>query len=192
MKQIFTTLALVAATATQALASDEQILRAFDVAEDHTRFVFAPTPVDANGMPEHGNPFVAQGYVYPAGVLADGETGVNEDGSPTHPELVLGEWTCDGWFVGDAMATETGTFLISRQTVVLNSGDVLISHGPEIVDPGMPQVRAVTGGTGSFAAHDGDLHQTFIEWSEHMGLRASFVLLETEESEEEPHEIDRD
>ena len=188
MKRIVSTLALGAAMAGSAFASDRDVLRAFDVAEDHTRFVFAPTPVDADGMPEHGNPFIAQGYVYPAGALADGETGVNEDGSPTHPELVLGEWTCDGWFVGDAMATETGTFLISRQTVVLSSGDVLISHGPEIVDAGVPQVRAVTGGTGAFAAHDGDLHQTFIAWSEHMGLRASFVLLE----EPEPFEIDAD
>ena len=169
-------LAAPAAMAAESRGSDHAMLRAWDVAEDHTAFAFAPTPVDEEGMPLHGNPFVTTGYVYPAGTLDGGIEGTLEDGSPAFPDEVLGTWSCDGWFVGDAMAAETGTMLISRQMIVLNSGDVLISHGPEIADIGLPQVRAVTGGTGSFAVNDGDVHQTFLGWSEHMGLRASFVL----------------
>ena len=42
---------------------------AFDVAEDMTRFVFAEQPVHEDGMPAYGNPFITQGYIYPAGTL---------------------------------------------------------------------------------------------------------------------------
>jgi hypothetical protein len=43
-------------------------------------------------MPAHRNPFVTQGYVYPADTLKPGIDGVNEDGSPAFPDLVLGTW----------------------------------------------------------------------------------------------------
>ena len=49
----------------------------FDVAEDQTRFVFASAPVfEEDGYPAHGNPFVSQGYIYPAGTLEGNATGV--------------------------------------------------------------------------------------------------------------------
>ncbi|WP_138933250.1 hypothetical protein [Roseovarius arcticus] len=166
-----TTAAILLGTA--ALA--EPLVR-FDVAEDHTRFVFQSAPVDDEGMPTHGNPFVTQGYVYPADTLAPGIDGVNEDGSPAFPELVLGTWTCDGFLVGAAMKAETGVFLVSRQTVVLNEGDILISHGPEIIDENVVQLRAISGATGSFVDHDGDIGQVFLGWGPYMGLRAAFDM----------------
>jgi hypothetical protein len=65
-----------------AQAAQAQPLVRFDVAEDHTRFVFAPTPVHDDGLPAYGNPFVTQGYIYEAGTLDGGVEGVNPDGSP--------------------------------------------------------------------------------------------------------------
>ena len=161
-----------------ALASSGAIAapNAFDVAEDHTRFVFQSAPVDEEGMPAHGNPFITQGYVYPVGTLQPGVDGVNEDGSPTFPDLVLGTWTCDGFLVGPAMKAETGVFLISRQTVVLNDGDMLVSDGPEIIDENVEFPRAISGATGGFVGHDGDIGQTFLGWGTFMGLRATFAL----------------
>src|SRR5262249_49743163 len=46
----------------EAAKSSTEVLR-FDVAEDPTRFVFAPTPVDADGLPAYGNYFITQGYL---------------------------------------------------------------------------------------------------------------------------------
>lgn len=174
MKSIYlTALAIAGALASSGATAAPN---AFDVAEDHTRFVFQPAPVDEDGMPAHGNPFVTQGYVYPVGTLKPGVDGVNEDGSPAFPDLVLGTWTCDGFLVGTAMKTETGVFLISRQTVVLNDGDMLISDGPEIIDENVEFLRAISGATGSFVGHDGDISQTFLGWGSFMGLRATFDL----------------
>ena len=51
--------------------------KAFDVAEDITRFVFAAAPVFDDGLPAYGNAFVTQGYIYPAGTLSNGAEGVN-------------------------------------------------------------------------------------------------------------------
>jgi hypothetical protein len=174
MKSIY----LIALAIAGALASTSAIAapNAFDVAEDHTRFVFQPAPVDEDGMPAHGNPFITQGYVYPAGTLQPGVDGVNEDGSPAFPDLVLGTWTCDGFMVGPAMKAETGVFLISRQTIVLNDGDMLVSDGPEIIDENVDLQRAISGATGGFAGHDGDIGQTFLGWGTFMGLRATFAL----------------
>jgi hypothetical protein len=77
--------ALLAMTGGEAMAKP---LAAFDVAEDHTRIFMAAEPVHENGMPAHGNAFVSQGYIYPAGTLADGAVGVLEDGRPAFPDLV--------------------------------------------------------------------------------------------------------
>ncbi|MCK0168034.1 hypothetical protein MWU52_10770 [Jannaschia sp. S6380] len=192
MKTLLISAALIAA-ASVAGATDARMLRAWDVAEDHTRFAFQAEPVDADGMPRHGNPFVTRGYVYPLGTLGEGESGVNPDGTPAYPELVLGDWTCDGFLIDEAMATTTGPFLISRQTIVLNDGAILITQGPEIVDIGVPQIRAVTGSTGTFRGNDGDVHQTFLGWSEDMGLRARFVLAAPRfDRDEDLHEIEAD
>lgn len=80
----------------------------FDIAEDATRFVFDEAPVDEGSkLPLYGNPFVTQGYIYPPGTLGP-SNGVLATGEPEFPELVIGEWTCRGWFVGDGALSTTG------------------------------------------------------------------------------------
>ena len=151
-------------------------LTRFDVAEDHTRFVFAPAPVHQNGMPAHGNPFVTQGYIYPEGTLRGDESGVLEDGSPAFPNKVLGTWTCDGWFVGKGGNTKEGVWLISRQVFQFGDG-VLITQGTELADVDVANARPITGSTGSFADVEGVMEQTLLGFSTHMGVNATFEIL---------------
>ncbi|MFQ6548209.1 hypothetical protein AADZ90_009645 [Aestuariibius sp. 2305UL40-4] len=151
-------------------------LMAFDVAEDHTRFIFASTPVFDDGMPAFGNPFVTQGYIYPEGTLSDGEEGVRPDGSPAYPELVLGTWTCDGWFVGEGMRTTEGTMLISRQIYEFDDGDLLITQGPEGAKTFMPVQRAITGGAGAYAGTTGQMTQVMLGMSDGFGVRLQIEL----------------
>ena len=175
LNKLFLGTALAMISACDAYAGEA--LAKFDVAEDHTTFAFAPAPVDADGMPAHGNPFVTQGYIYPAGTLSGTDAGVLEDGSPAYPNKVLGIWTCDGWFVGDAMATKSGTWLISRQVYEFDNGDILISQGPEIADEGKKSARAITGATGDYADNDGVIFQTLLGFNDHMGVNATFEIV---------------
>jgi hypothetical protein len=84
-----------------------------DIAEDGTRFVIDEAPVFDDGFPAHGNPFVTQGYIYPAGTLTD-SNGVNPDGSPEFPDKVLGEWSCSGFFIAEGAHTTQGAWCIRR------------------------------------------------------------------------------
>ncbi|MEM9426205.1 MAG: hypothetical protein AAGA06_05840 [Pseudomonadota bacterium] len=147
---------------------------AFDVAEDHTRIHMAAEPVHENGMPAHGNAFLSQGYIYPEGTLADGTVGVLEDGSPAFPELVLGTWTCDGYFVGEGGNATTGVWVISRQVFAFNDGSTLVTQGTEIADIGTPNLRPVTGASGDFAGTDSGLIQTMLGFTDYWGLSATF------------------
>lgn len=166
-------LALMAATVGMAQAD---ALIAFDVAEDHTRIFMAAEPVHENGMPAHGNAFLSQGYIYPEGTLADGTVGVLEDGSPAFPDLVLGTWTCDGYFVGEGANATTGVWIISRQTFAFNDGDTVITQGTEIADIGEPNLRPVTGATGDYAQIDGGLIQTTLGFNDYWGLSATYAF----------------
>ena len=150
----------------------------FEVAEDHTRFVFAETPVHDSGMPAHGNPFVTQGYIYPAGTLTAGTDGVLADGRPAFPELVLGTWTCDGWFVGDGGEATSGVWLVSRQIMQFTSGDVVITQGTELADIGVGNIRPITGATGTFANAGDVMEQTLLGFNSHMGVQARFEIPE--------------
>jgi hypothetical protein len=83
---------------------------AFEVAENGRRFAFDEAPVDQNGFPLYGNPFITQGFIYPPGTLQDEngdgvfngviieqdpETG-EEVVKPEFPDQVLGLWICTG------------------------------------------------------------------------------------------------
>ncbi|MCY4333359.1 MAG: hypothetical protein OXC60_01620 [Litoreibacter sp.] len=166
-------LALMAASAGMAQAD---ALSAFDVAEDHTRIFMAAQPVHENGMPAHGNAFVSQGYIYPEGTLADGTVGVLEDGSPAFPDLVLGTWTCDGYFVGEGGNATTGVWIISRQTFAFDDGATVVTQGTEIADIGQPNLRPVTGATGDYAEIDGGLIQTTLGFTDFWGLSATYAF----------------
>ncbi len=166
--------AIVAATPCAAAAGES--LAAFDVAEDLSRFVAAKAPVFDDGLPAYGNPFITQGYIYPAGTLAGGVEGTLPNGDPAFPELVIGEWTCDGYFVGDGMRTESGAIVMTRQVFRFRDGDLLISQGPELADIGEPVTRAVTGGTGEYANAPGAIVQTLLGMSDGFGVRLQVEL----------------
>jgi hypothetical protein len=170
-----TALAAIAASLFGTVLMAEPLYR-FDVAEDHTRFVFAPTPVHDDGLPAYGNPFVTQGYIYEAGTLDGGHEGVNPDGTAVFPDRVIGTWTCDGWYVGDGARTTSGTIIISRQVFQFDDGDVIISQGAELADYGVQMSRVVTGGLGDYAGLNAVLLQTNLGMSDGFGIRAQFEI----------------
>jgi len=166
--------AVLASTAYSAQA--DGMLTSFDVAEDISRFVFADAPVFEDGMPSYGNPFITQGYVYPAGTLDGDVEGTMADGSPAFPDKVIGIWTCDGFMVGDGMRTETGTMVITRQIIQFNDGDLLISHGPELADVDVSVTRAITGGTGDYSYAPAEISQVMLGMSDGYGVRLQIEL----------------
>ncbi|MDF0601369.1 hypothetical protein P1J78_11555 [Psychromarinibacter sp. C21-152] len=160
---------------TAAAAGPADRITEFDVAEDHTRFVFDEAPVHDDGMPAHGTAFVTQGYIYPAGTLDDGP-GVTEDGAPTHPDKVLGTWTCSGWFVGEGAHTEAGAWLVSRQVYHFEDSDaVIVSQGPEYNVVGEAKPRPITGATGAYG-DDAVIEQTFLGFHAHGGVKVRFDI----------------
>ena len=122
------------AAAVPAAAMADGALPAFDVAEDLSRFVYDEAPRFEDDMPAYGNAFITQGYVYPAGTLDGGVEGTLADGSPAFPDKVIGTWTCDGYYVGDGFRTAAGTIVVTRQVIVFEDGDVLITQGPELAE----------------------------------------------------------
>ena len=165
------------ATVIDRITGADGILR-FDVAEDASRFVFAPQPLYEDGMPAHGNAFVTQGYIYPEGTL-DGGNGALADGQAEFPKLVLGEWTCRGWFVGEAAHATTGPMVITTQVYGFGTGwgaATLMSEGYELVDIGAPVLRAITGGTGPFVGAKGEAMQTLLGFTEQMSVNQRFAL----------------
>ncbi|MGF1468612.1 MAG: hypothetical protein ACFCGT_21010 [Sandaracinaceae bacterium] len=157
-----------------------------DVAEDGSRFAFDQAPVDENGFPLYGNDFVTQGYLYPHGFLEDGP-GVAEDGSPTAPDEVLGEWTCRGFFVGEGHFTESGPVVITTQVFDLYdepgyapgkaSGRAnVVSDGYELADVGVPTARSITGGTGPYRSAGGEGIQTLLGFNPSAGVDLRVTL----------------
>lgn len=151
-------------------AHASEMLR-FDVAEDPTRFSFDRNgPLEEDGLPDYGNAFVTQGYIYPHGTLVDGDAGVDVNGNPLYPDKVMGEWTCYGFVIGEGSSAETGKVAITEQ-VYSFGGDVvgsrtLVSSGYEIIDVNVPLIRAVTGGTGPYIAARGEVRQTTLAITE--------------------------
>lgn len=150
----------------------------FDAAEDATRFVWSERPVHEDGMPAHGNAFVTQGYIYPYGTL-DGGNGVLSDGSPEFPDLVIGEWTCRGWFVGEGAHTESGPWVITTQLFNFGNqpGDAtIVTEGYEIADVGVAIERAITGGTGRYSGASGEGAQVLLGFNASEGVNLRFEL----------------
>jgi hypothetical protein len=149
-----------------------QAVTEVEVAEDGNRFVFDDLNLFEDGMPSYGSAFVTQGYIYPVGTL-NGSNGVLEDGTPEFPELVLGEWTCYGWMIGDGARTESGEWVISTQVYKFNDGSIVITDGFEIVDFDIPVTRAITGGTGQHRSASGVMVQILRGFTEQMGVNLS-------------------
>lgn len=150
----------------------------FEIAEDANRFAFDEAPVFDDGMPAYGNPFVTQGYIYEAGTLLDGG-GVNPDGSPTHPEAVIGTWICEGVMIGDGAHTEAGPWVVSNQIFDFgdfDGADVVLSSGLESPELGEPIERAIIGGTGEHAGAAGVQVQALEAFNESGGVNLSVTL----------------
>lgn len=156
----------------------------FDAAENMARFVWDTPPIDPNKPPRYGSPFVTEGYLYPFGTLA-GNTqttpgnGVLANGDPEFPHLLIGRWSCRGWFVGEGAATQSGPLVITHQLFDLGRrpGEMtLCTDGIELVDVNVPVLRAVTGGTGRFVNAGGQVEQVFLGTNVTLGVNLRFVF----------------
>ncbi len=134
-----------------------------DIVENPRKFSFDETPVFKDGLPAYGGEFITQGFIYPKGTLEMGD-GVDAEGNPQFPDLVIGKWFCRGWHIGDGAHTETGPVVITHQ--LFSFGEkigqkTITTDGVELVDVGKPVKRAITGGTGRFRRARGEQVQTF-------------------------------
>lgn len=158
--------ALLSASFAPAAAGKPDRHPRIEVACDATTLVFQG-PVGPSG-PAYGASFVVQGYIYPAGTFASHglNHGVLASGGPEFPDLVIGTWTCRGWFIGDGMDTVSGPFVATTQIYDLDDTmpghDTLISDGTELIDVNVPFQRAVTGGSGKYRKAHGSVEQTAI------------------------------
>ena len=170
-----------------------------EIAENGTRFTPDEAPVfEEDGMPAFGSAFITQGYIYPEGTLTcDDEgncNGVLPDGGAEFPDLVLGQWTCWGYHVGNGAHTETGPIVATTQLYSFGDepgAETLTTIGYELVDFNTPFKRAITGGTGTFRNVGGEQGQELLGLNNAdretfgVSLRVSFDLegvdIDTEE-----------
>lgn len=137
-----------------------------DVAENGTRFVIDEAPVFDDGFPAYGNPFITQGYIYPAGTLSD-SNGVNADGSPEFPDKVIGEWSCTGYFIADGAHTTEGSWVYTTQLFAFGDdpdtgAETVVVTGYEGAEVGETVTGAITGGTGRYATARGEAEQELL------------------------------
>lgn len=150
----------------------------FDVAENGTLFRVDPDHALDDGFPARGSTFIAEGYIYPKGTLT-GANGVNPDGSPEFPDKVIGTWFCYGIHVGDGAHTVTGPWVVTTQIYDFDDvagAETIVSDGFELVDVGVPVMRAITGGTGDFANARGEVRQISHGFNPSDGISSSFRL----------------
>lgn len=129
-------------------------------------FVPDESPIFDDGRPAYGNAFIIRAVIYPAGTItAEGNKGMNPDGTPEFPDKVIGEWTCWGRFIGNGAQTSKGAFVMSTQ--VFSFGETpdygpttIVTTGYETVDGSV--YRAITGGTGEFSRAAGSQRQAII------------------------------
>ena len=139
--------------------ADDNGRRSLDVAQNGASFICINPDGTACPGPTftilEGATFVVQGVIYPGGTLDETISGTNPDGTPAFPDLVLGEWSCRGWFLRD-ISLEPGVELVGTQVWEFNSevhgAKTIITDGVDLSvapeDLGVPFRRAVTGGTG--------------------------------------------
>jgi hypothetical protein len=169
MLALLVLLALVAAgcattISADALAQDAGETVAVEVAEDLTRLTFTKDYLFDDGLPGAGTGFVTYGYIYPEGTL-NGSNGVLPDGSPEFPDKVLGEWICSGWMIRDGAHTPSGPYGVTEQLFQFNEAydnAAIVTYGFEKADLNTPFGRVIEGGTGQFAAVQGEQQQTLL------------------------------
>jgi len=179
-------LALPTMQATPEAAQEDELIMSFDVSEDFTKFVSDEAPVfEEDGLPAHGNAFVTQGYIYPSGTLTS-TNGVLENGEPEFPDLVLGQWTCWGYHIGEGAHTTNGAWVITNQLYQFGEelGEATVTTtGYELADQDKPFRRAITGGTGPYAGASGEVIQTFLGFNASHGVNLKFELKLAPEAE---------
>ncbi len=199
---------LVMSVAGLAYADDDTIVRRYDVSQDGTTFkVIAlndtistfDTLTDA-GFPSQGAVFSVLGYIYPKGTLQGGTvSGTNADGSPAFPDLVLGQWSCRGWFILDVAPGMgiSGNQLLGQQVFLFNSSGAagrksIVTEGIDLTledaDLNVPFKRVVFGGTGPFNGARGQQTMTnFTGFSDSGGVqsthRLEFVVLDDDDDD---------
>lgn len=174
-------LSLVAlAFATTAQSNDEMSMT-IEIAGDGNSFVMQEQPVNDEGAPLHGNPFIIRGYIYPEGTLT-ASNGILEDGSAEFPEQVIGTWICNGWFYGDSVGASTGPYAVTHQIFEFGATETgessIMTYGFEMIDIDLPFNRSVMGGTGEYSAATGNQVQTYLGDNPSFGpnFRISFTL----------------
>ncbi len=155
-----------------------------DIAENGKRFIIDEAPVFDDGFPAYGNPFLTQGYIYPAGTLT-ASNGVNPDGSPEFPDKVIGEWTCRGYFIGDGAHTTDGAWVFTTQLFAFGDepdtgAETVVVTGYEGAQVGEIVTGAITGGTGGYATARGEADQKLLGFNNPelptMGINKTVVL----------------
>jgi hypothetical protein len=167
-------------TATEAIiqiTADDGVLR-FDVAEDGNRFLWSSDPEMAGDMPAAGTPYITQGYIYPEGTLTE-SNGVLADGSPEFPDKVLGQWTCYGWWIGDAAHVEQSAPWVSSH--LFNFGGTLgeatiVTEGYSIDDLDAPLERAIVGGSGQYTDARGVQLETNLGYNASKGMNFRYEV----------------
>ncbi|MEM7335749.1 MAG: hypothetical protein AAF490_26970 [Chloroflexota bacterium] len=154
----------------------------FDIAEDMSRFIFNQDIVFEDGFPADGSNFITRGYIYPAGTLTD-SSGVNPDGSPEFPELVLGEWICEGTMINDAAHATEGVWVFSTQFFQLSDvpgAETISTVGYELADLNVAITRAITGGTGAYSEARGESEQMLLGFNASEGVNLRVKLMPTQ------------
>lgn len=168
---------LSADAALEQITGADGVLR-FDVAEDGTRFVWGDPRFD-DELPAPGASYISHGYIYPVGTLSDEIDGVHADGTPQFPDKVLGSWYCYGWYIGDGAHTTKGPLVLSTQYYTFGSewgATSLVSEGYVLSETGGTVQRAITGGTGPFAAVQGDMADTSLGFNQTEGANARYAV----------------
>ena len=168
--------AFTADEAIDLVTGTDGVLR-FDVAEDHSRFVWDGNPPLTDGLPEYHTAFITQGYLYPAGTLTD-TNGVLPNGAPEFPDKVLGQWTCTGWWIGGGEAGMTAPWV---STHLFNFGGewgeaTVVTTGYDLDDLVVSLDRAVTGGSGPFAAAGGVQSEVNLGFNASNGINAQYEI----------------
>ncbi len=197
---------LMMSVAGLAYANDNTIVRSYDVSQDGGTFkVIAldsdPGPFDTitdEGHPSQGAVFSVLGYIYRKGTLQGGTvSGTNDDGSPAFPDLVLGQWSCRGWFILDGDPGISGIALLGQQVFLFNSQGAagrksIVTEGIDLsleaIDLNVPIKRVVFGGTGPFKGARGQQTMAnFPGFSDSFGVqsthRLEFVVLDDDDGD---------
>ena len=159
MNQLICTTTLLCMLTVGANAHPEQKL-VLDVVVDGRSFVLNPKDETAEA-PARGDTFMIRGNIYPGGTITPGGTMEKPGFDIDALEGAIGDWNCRGTFRLDWADILAGVtpHVMSTQHYLLDSGDWMVSDGPE---GGVTVTRPILGGTGRYIGARGQVHQEAI------------------------------